>query len=189
VLFLVHRFLSPWWRRRQVPPKRRFLQGPHGVTTQKTPFFFLLCFQNRTWSKVPSPGCHTSQCNHQKRAIVGRGTSVVAIQLYLVALTNPACVLEVPAFLLGTSVLVLLRSSLCSWPKWYRRDCADDARGAPGTETLGPYPMLLGARGSAWLIRDLFRKWRCKRSLHCGCVPPLRSCMAGTTWRLLLGTS
>jgi hypothetical protein len=40
VLFLVHRFLSPWWRRRQVPPKRRFLQEPHGVTTQKTPFCF-----------------------------------------------------------------------------------------------------------------------------------------------------
>jgi hypothetical protein len=34
--------LSPWWRRRQVPPKRRFLQEPHGVTTQKTPFFLLL---------------------------------------------------------------------------------------------------------------------------------------------------
>jgi hypothetical protein len=31
--------MSPWWRRRQVPPKRRFLQEPHGVTTQKTPFF------------------------------------------------------------------------------------------------------------------------------------------------------
>jgi hypothetical protein len=28
-----------WWRKRQVPPKRRFLQEPHGVTTQKTPFF------------------------------------------------------------------------------------------------------------------------------------------------------
>jgi hypothetical protein len=42
VLFLVHRFLSPWWRRRQVPPKRRFLQEPHGVTTQKSPFFLNL---------------------------------------------------------------------------------------------------------------------------------------------------
>jgi hypothetical protein len=34
-------------RRRQVPPKRRFLQEPHGVTTQKTPFFmgkFGLCY-------------------------------------------------------------------------------------------------------------------------------------------------
>jgi hypothetical protein len=41
VLFLVHRFLSPWWRRRHVPPKRRFLQEPHGVTTQKTPFFIV----------------------------------------------------------------------------------------------------------------------------------------------------
>jgi hypothetical protein len=41
VLFLVHRFLSPWWRRRQVPPKRRFLQEPHGVTTQKTRFLIL----------------------------------------------------------------------------------------------------------------------------------------------------
>jgi hypothetical protein len=39
VLFLVHRFLSPWWRRRQVPQKRRFLQEPHGVTTQNTQFF------------------------------------------------------------------------------------------------------------------------------------------------------
>jgi hypothetical protein len=24
-----------------VPPKRRFLQEPHGVTTQKTPFFIV----------------------------------------------------------------------------------------------------------------------------------------------------
>jgi hypothetical protein len=36
-----HRFLSPWWRRRQVPPKRRFLQEPNGVTSQKTPFFIV----------------------------------------------------------------------------------------------------------------------------------------------------
>jgi hypothetical protein len=41
VLFLVHRFLSPWWRRRQVPPKRRFLQELHGVTSQKTQFFIV----------------------------------------------------------------------------------------------------------------------------------------------------
>jgi hypothetical protein len=45
-LFLVHRFLSPWWRRRQVPPKRRFLQEPHSVTTQKTPFFN---YQETSW--------------------------------------------------------------------------------------------------------------------------------------------
>jgi hypothetical protein len=29
-------------RRRQVPPKRRFLQEPHGVTTQKTPFIKII---------------------------------------------------------------------------------------------------------------------------------------------------
>jgi hypothetical protein len=28
-------------RRRQVPPKRRFLQEPRGETTQKTPFFIV----------------------------------------------------------------------------------------------------------------------------------------------------
>jgi hypothetical protein len=32
-------FLRSVRRRRQAPPKRRFLQEPHGVTSQKTPFF------------------------------------------------------------------------------------------------------------------------------------------------------
>jgi hypothetical protein len=41
VLFLVHRFLSPWWSRREVPRKHRFLQEPRGVTSQKTPFFIV----------------------------------------------------------------------------------------------------------------------------------------------------
>jgi hypothetical protein len=35
------RFLSPWWWRRYVPPKRRFLQEPHGVTSQKMAFFIV----------------------------------------------------------------------------------------------------------------------------------------------------
>jgi hypothetical protein len=39
-LAAVH-LLSPWWRRQYVPPKRRFLQEPHGVTSQKTPFFII----------------------------------------------------------------------------------------------------------------------------------------------------
>jgi hypothetical protein len=38
-LFLVHRYLSPWWWRRYVLPKCRFLQEPHGVTSKKTTFF------------------------------------------------------------------------------------------------------------------------------------------------------
>jgi hypothetical protein len=33
---LARRFLSPWWWRRYVLPKRRFLQEPHGVTSLKT---------------------------------------------------------------------------------------------------------------------------------------------------------
>jgi hypothetical protein len=40
-LFLVHRFLSPWWWRRWVPPKRRFIQDPHDVTSLKTALFIV----------------------------------------------------------------------------------------------------------------------------------------------------
>jgi hypothetical protein len=57
-LFLVHRFLSPWWRRRQVPPKRRFLQEPHGVTTQKTPFFIVTAVKT---SNLTSPCIFVAQ--------------------------------------------------------------------------------------------------------------------------------
>jgi hypothetical protein len=40
-LFLAGRFLSPWWWRRYVPQKRRFLEEPHGVTSQTTEFFIV----------------------------------------------------------------------------------------------------------------------------------------------------
>jgi hypothetical protein len=36
---LARRFLSPWWWRRYVPLKHRFLQEPHGVPFQKTTLF------------------------------------------------------------------------------------------------------------------------------------------------------
>jgi hypothetical protein len=61
-LFLVHRFLSPWWRRLQVPPKRRFLQEPHGVTTQKTPFFMFLIlswFSSSRCKRCLPPNCRS----------------------------------------------------------------------------------------------------------------------------------
>jgi hypothetical protein len=32
---------SPWWWRQYVPPKRRFSNVPHGVTSQKTAFFIV----------------------------------------------------------------------------------------------------------------------------------------------------
>jgi hypothetical protein len=38
-------------RRRQVPPKRRFLQEPHGVTTQKTPFFIVTAVNTSNLTK------------------------------------------------------------------------------------------------------------------------------------------
>jgi hypothetical protein len=38
-LFLIHRFLSPWWKWLKVPPKCRLLQEPYDVTSQKAPFF------------------------------------------------------------------------------------------------------------------------------------------------------
>jgi hypothetical protein len=41
-LFLVHRFLSPWWWKYKFPQKRRFLQEPRGVTSQTTAFFWYL---------------------------------------------------------------------------------------------------------------------------------------------------
>jgi hypothetical protein len=31
--------LSPWWWRCPVPPKHQFLQEPHDITSQETPFF------------------------------------------------------------------------------------------------------------------------------------------------------
>jgi hypothetical protein len=53
-LFLARRFLSPWWWRRYVPPKRRFLQGPHSVTSQKTVFFIVTAVKasNLTLNKL-----------------------------------------------------------------------------------------------------------------------------------------
>jgi hypothetical protein len=64
VLFVVHRFLSPWWRRPKVPPKRRFLQEPHGVTSQKTPFETVSpSFLCQTTQGVPI-GSHVSHSTH-----------------------------------------------------------------------------------------------------------------------------
>jgi hypothetical protein len=39
--FLARWFLTTWWQRRYVPPKRWLLQQPHGVISQKTAFFIV----------------------------------------------------------------------------------------------------------------------------------------------------
>jgi hypothetical protein len=59
--FLVRRFLLPGWRR-WVPLKRQFLQEPHGVTSQKTPFF-IIAF-TRALSDLYSGPHYSSSCLH-----------------------------------------------------------------------------------------------------------------------------
>jgi hypothetical protein len=50
-VFLARRFLSPGWGRRNVLLNRRFLQEPHGVTSQKTAFLILHIFLKRLHQK------------------------------------------------------------------------------------------------------------------------------------------
>jgi hypothetical protein len=48
-----------------VPPKRRFSQEPHGVTSQKTPFFGKYSFVNRTtqlWNQLPEDALVVLSC-------------------------------------------------------------------------------------------------------------------------------
>jgi hypothetical protein len=74
VLFLVHRFLSPWWRRLQVPPKRRFIQEPHGVTTQTTPFFTTTIFWRRLtpdWTSLR----HSRTWSPESKSVMLRSTA------------------------------------------------------------------------------------------------------------------
>jgi hypothetical protein len=66
--FLAHRFLSPWWWRRYVLPKRRFLQQPHGVISQKTTFLeyvnnleYQLLWIRTVWNKSTFPRCKTAE--------------------------------------------------------------------------------------------------------------------------------
>jgi hypothetical protein len=50
-LFLARWFLSPWWRREYILPKRRFLEDPHGVTSQKTACLSVVSsVTNPTWT-------------------------------------------------------------------------------------------------------------------------------------------
>jgi hypothetical protein len=77
VLFLVHRFLSPWWRRRYFSRKCRFLQEPHGVTSQKTSFFNLTAFCNLSFYKMEKPRCLTIRWT-----CVARYTNSFAVLLF-----------------------------------------------------------------------------------------------------------
>jgi hypothetical protein len=46
------RFLSRWWWRWYIPPKRRILQEPHGVTSQKTAFFVIRSYLQDRYHRV-----------------------------------------------------------------------------------------------------------------------------------------
>jgi hypothetical protein len=50
-------FLSPWRWRRYVHPKRRFLQEPCGITSQKTAFLNLLSVFGLNVSMYSKPAC------------------------------------------------------------------------------------------------------------------------------------
>jgi hypothetical protein len=52
-LFLAQRFLSPccWWR--YVPPKRRLLQEPQGVTSQKAEIFIVTAVETSNLTCAP----------------------------------------------------------------------------------------------------------------------------------------
>jgi hypothetical protein len=45
--------LSPWRWSRYLPPKRRFLQKPHGVTSHKTEFFIVTTVKSSNLISVP----------------------------------------------------------------------------------------------------------------------------------------
>jgi hypothetical protein len=74
-LFLVHRFLSPWWRRR-VPPKCRFLQEPQGVASQKKQFFSIsfYLFIGLQWNRDHA---HLQKKNPSLHPSVINGTEIV----------------------------------------------------------------------------------------------------------------
>jgi hypothetical protein len=58
----------------RVPPKRRFLQEPHGVTTQKTPFFIVTAVKTSNLTKVP---CSPILVTLMKAALSSSETSVL----------------------------------------------------------------------------------------------------------------
>jgi hypothetical protein len=68
------------------PPKRRFLQEPHGVTTQKTPFFvfFIVCILVRAVSfecgVLLSDVCYLYVVSFCRATVTGKNLFAVKIQ-------------------------------------------------------------------------------------------------------------
>jgi hypothetical protein len=51
ITFLARLFLLPWWWRRYVSPKRRFLQEPHGAKSRKTALFIVTALKTSDLTK------------------------------------------------------------------------------------------------------------------------------------------
>jgi hypothetical protein len=62
-LSLAHRFLSPWWWRRYFPLKRRFLNEPQGVASNKTTFFIVIALET---SNLTNWCMATARYQHKK---------------------------------------------------------------------------------------------------------------------------
>jgi hypothetical protein len=76
-LFLTRWFLSPWWWRRYIAPKHRFLQDPHGVTSQMEAFltwyYLFIVWEDSHVRRVPLSPRHgaSSGCGWKRRPPVG----------------------------------------------------------------------------------------------------------------------
>jgi hypothetical protein len=69
----------PWWWRRYVPLKRRFLQESHGVSSPTTAFFFC-CFHYKSYKNEEEMNC-SSLPKHTNKVFVNIHSSMV-LQLF-----------------------------------------------------------------------------------------------------------
>jgi hypothetical protein len=120
---VVHRLLSPWWWRRYIPTKRRFLQEPHGVTSQRTAFFFasVLTTPSRGWSKgtgglqaEPDGLCPGERCETASRWL-RRAEYFLFFCAKLAALVLPTLQLRHFGHVLGRTTFTLLEQEKYSW--------------------------------------------------------------------------
>jgi hypothetical protein len=117
--------LSPWWRRRQVPPKRRFLQEPHGVTTQKTPFFRILYSHRRENAKSYnlSPGFLWYYTNRIENYVSNNSSIVTFVFIAAVTFLASRFLTNVWRYIyrhssVGVTDVRLLRRAEMRWCTW-----------------------------------------------------------------------
>jgi hypothetical protein len=132
-MFLVHRFFSPWGWRRYVPPKRRLLQEPHSVTSQKMAFFVVK--KTRTNSVAFSP-----QANYINRVTTPCWWNLVSTfadrGCRVVSAVDPVWSL-ISAFWTGAATFLSSSSSfILTRAEWtqFQTNCYSENLAAPGIE-------------------------------------------------------